>query len=193
MNSQKILVIVVAFVTINSFKLFLACDNFSDTFHFSPLDMRLKLEEAIHNDMGFSVNLARFFHNKVAFSINQIFINYLHFWDVKFGVIFFSIVGYCGIFFGFWYLIKTNSQYKWYVLAMLLLLPLIEVFRTPASYQMRLIFLAISFLFLSIFGVWQFVKNQKKKAVVLLILLVVLSLWYQMILQSDAFLNCFKK
>lgn len=189
---KKLLILIAVGIEINSLRLFLSCRDFSGQFHFSALDMRLKLEEAIHNDVGYSTNLARAFHNKAAFTANQVLVNYLHFWDIRFGAIYFSLVGYFGIFSGFWYLAKRKGKFSRILLILLLILPFIEVFRLISEFQIRFLLLSIPYLLLSVYGLWQFIRTNKKKGLITIVILVVLSFWYQSVFSNDVFLNCDK-
>lgn len=190
---KKILISIILLVELLAFRLWFACEKLADSFHISFLDDRLKLEEAIHNDTGYPIQLYRFFHNKVAFTINQVFVNYIHFWDIRFGVMLFSIIGYFGVFIGFWYLTKVKNKYKWVIFAVLLLIPLIEIFLLPISYQLRISILVIPYQVLSMFGYWQFIKMHRRRAVVFIVILILISIWYQAAFHNEIFFNCVRR
>jgi hypothetical protein len=188
---NKLLLAVILLIQLNSLKLWFYCRDLADTFHFSTLDMQLKLQEAISNDVGFEPLIVRIFHNKVIVSINEIFKQYIHFFDIRFGAMFFSLVGYFGIVLGFYYLIKVKMRYRRLVLAFFLLLPFLEVFRLISNFQIRFIVLVVPYVFLSVFGLSSFLVANKKGGAKALVMLIIVSIWYQFILQSDISINCF--
>jgi hypothetical protein len=174
-------------------KFWLICSSFVDFFHFSSIDMHLKLDDLINNDKGFSTLSVRFFHNKIAFFVQEVFSSYLRFWDIRFGVVFFSIVGYFGILCGFWYLIKSRTRYRWLIVAIFLLLPFLEIFRLIPSFQISFIILAGSYDVLSLYGILGFVRSYKRLGLLLIAILMLISIWYIHALPLEMFLNCLKK
>lgn len=189
----RITIILILFIEIWTTKLWLICSKFADFFHFSYFDLQLKIEDAVHNDKGFPSSIARFFHNKISFFVHDVFSSYMRFWDIRFGVVFFSIIGYFGLFCGFWYLLKSNIKYKQLIVIIYLLIPFIEVFRLIHSYQLNLILLSFPYQILSIYGIWSFLSQHKKRGLALVVLLLILSIWYIYALPQDILLNCFKK
>ncbi|HUQ85030.1 MAG TPA: hypothetical protein VM077_01790 [Candidatus Limnocylindrales bacterium] len=190
---KKILLTIFILYELNTFRMWNACRDFSDKFHFSYPQMGLRLEDAVHNDIGFSPELVRLFHNKPVFFVNSIFSNYFHFWDIRFGVMFFSIVGYFGIFCGFWYLVRSKFKYKLMMLALLLMLPLVEIFGGSISYDARLILISFPYLVFSIYGIWGFMRDKKGKGVLIVLGFLILSIWYQYVFSGDIFFDCVKK
>ncbi len=180
-------------VELNTLRFWWVCRDLKDPAHFISQNTKLKLKAVIDNDVGYSTLLARFFHNKIEFTINQIVISYLHFWDVSFGVRFFSLCGYLGIFFGFWYLVKSKLWIKKILIAILLLLPFVEVFSLISNFQVRVVVLALPYISLSIYGWYIFLNEYRKKGLIILAIFIILSLWYQYALLSDIFINCIKR
>lgn len=190
---KKIIIFIIFVIDAWTTMLWLKCAKFADFFHFSSLDMRLKLEEAVHNDKGFPSLYSRFFHNKVVFFAKEVFANYFHFWDIRFGVVFFSIIGYFGILCGLWYLLKSKTRYRWLVIIVYLILPFIEVFHSIEPYRLRLILLSVPYYAISLYGIWQFLKFHKDKGFWIVIVLVVFSIWYSYALPKEILLNCLIK
>lgn len=192
MKFKKIIISIIFLLELFVAKLWFACRDFSDSFHFSYPKMNLDLLGAVNNDQGFSTAIVRFFHNKPLFLFNQIFARYLHFWDIRFGVMFFSLAGYFGILAGFWYLTKTKNKYKLLIFAALLFIPFIEVFSLPLEYKFRFVILSLPYQLLSIFGYWQFTKLHQRRAILFLTILISLSIWYIGVFQKDIFFSCLK-
>lgn len=189
---KRIIIFCVFIIELVSLRSWFVCSDLINKFHFSSFDVTLKIQEAISNDIGYAPLLARFFHNKLTFSINAVMASYLQFWDIRFGVMLFMLVGYFGIFCGLWYLISSKYRYKWLVFIFLLLLPFIEVFHMFQLYQLRFVLLVLPYFSVSIYGIWQFMKAHKKKVQVILIILIVSSIWYNIVFSKDIFLNCIK-
>ncbi len=89
-----------------------ACRQFNDIFHLSFFDNKIKIEEAIGNDKGQPFLLTHFFYNKITYTPEQLFEKYYLFGDIRFGFLFFSIVGYFGIICGFLYFISKKEKNK---------------------------------------------------------------------------------
>ena len=70
---KVILVSLILILQIVSLKPALGCRDFSSYFHFSSYDLKLQIEDAVHNDVGIPLWQARFFHNKLTFFILDIF------------------------------------------------------------------------------------------------------------------------
>jgi hypothetical protein len=187
---NKVLLIIIIFVELNSLRLWMECQKFADRFEFSSFDVFLKLKEAINNDIGYSTYLVRFFHNKIALTLNQLTIKYLYFWDINFGVLLFSFIGYFGIICGFWYLVESKLKLKWIILITLLLLPFIEVLKIFNPFQLRFILITAPYFIFSLYGLWQFMKFKGKKGGIFIIVLILMGIWYQLVLQKDIFQNC---
>jgi hypothetical protein len=188
---RKIIIILSLFITLYALNEWRVCTDFTSPIHFSSLDMKLKLEEAIRNDVGYEPVVARTYHNKLNFGAMVILNSYLRFWDIRQGVLLFSIIGYLGIFLGFWYLIVSKNKIKWPLFAVLLLIPFIEVFHFPIAYHIRLGLLTVPYMIFSVFGLWNFLERDKLLRVGLLIILAILSFWFLDVFKSEIFSYCF--
>jgi hypothetical protein len=169
----------------------LSCQKLADRFYFSPFDSQLKTGELVHNDAGYSTHIVRFFHNKLSVYGSELFDRYLQFWDIRFGAYFFTIVGYFGILYGFWYLIrKDHKSYKtWTIIIVLLLLPFIEILHVNIPFIARLLILLVPYYIFSLFGIWQFLKKHKKYGVLIISILILLSAWYIFAFEKDILKN----
>jgi hypothetical protein len=189
---KKIVTIIAFIVGVFYLRQWFLCVNFADPIHFSAFDMSLKLQDAIHNDIGFGTNTVRIFHNKLALGAILISNSYLHFWDVRFASLLFSPVLYFGIWCGFWYLTQSKTKHKWFILAFLLLLPFVEIFKIGLHYFLRLGIITLPLIILSLFGLRKFIEKDSMKRTLLITILIIFSVWYLSVFGSDIFLNCFK-
>jgi hypothetical protein len=188
---NKILTAIVLLIEIVTGSFWITCQKLSDRFYFSSYDVVLKIDELVHNDVGYATYTVRFFHNKLPLYSIEIINRYLQFWDLRFDVLYFSIVGYFGILYGFWHLLrKENKSYKtWAVLIGLLLLPTIEIFHLILPFAARMVVLFVPYYLFSLFGIWQFLKKHKRLGLFVVIGLILLSIWYTAVFQKEIFRN----
>jgi hypothetical protein len=192
----KILTILVALIEMFAIKLWLSCNSFNEAFHFSAFDVKLKVEEQVRNDVGYGVEIVRFFHNKAIVGASELLNKYLFFWETNFQALFFSLVGIFGIWCGFWYIITSKQKriYKWVIVSGLLLLPFIEIFSISLPFIARLVLLWLPYALFSLYGLWQFLKHTGIKGLIIVMLLLALSVWYLLALQGDIFtIFCYNK
>jgi hypothetical protein len=187
----KICIIIIFLIELATGSLWIRCQKLADRFYSTNLDSQLKLDELVRNDIGYSTYAARFFHNKILVFGSEIINKYLQFWDIRFDVLFFTIVGCFGILYGFWYLLsKKNKTYKsWIVILVLLALPFIEIGHISLPYQVRIGGILLPFYLFSLFGIWQFIKQHKRFGAAIVMILIIISLWYMLVFQKDIFRN----
>lgn len=159
------------------------CTSFSDQFHFSSLDLNLRLIESIHNDVGVPITEVRLYHNKPVGFVFDIFNSYLQFWNVLFLASFLSLAGVFGLAVGFYsFFTKKKNVFLWLLFGYLLLVPFVEIFGfTKLPYLLRLVLIAIPFVVWSMYGYWNLLK-EKKLGIKWIIGLLFVSLWYQLAL-----------
>jgi hypothetical protein len=188
----KFFIIGILFFEIFLISLWLPCQRIFEKLYFSSFDVLLKLDESIHNDIGYNTFLARFFHNKIIVSSTEIVNKYMLFWDIRSGLLLFSIIGYFGILYGFWTLLtKEKKTIKlWLAICILLLLPLIEIFNLPIPRVIRFVITTGPLYLFSLYGLWQFSIRYKKHGFIILILLAVISIWYFLVMQHDITTYC---
>lgn len=189
--TTKLLITLIILLEFATGSLWIRCQKLADKFYANGLDAQLKLEEAVRNDVGYSTVAARFFHNKINVYMTEFLNTYIQFWDIRFDVLFFSIVGFFGILCGFWYMLTNKKKtYKtWLLLVVLMVWPLIEIIRVPLPYWIRIIIILIPFYVFSLYGLWQFLKHHKLLAPVVIIVLIVISAWYLLVFQTEIFMN----
>jgi hypothetical protein len=173
-------------VTLNSW---LLCKNFTDIFHHSSINLNLQIEDYVHAEKGTSLVMTRVFNNKIIDSLINLLRFYFQFWDIRFGSNWFSIVGYFGIFAGFYYITVNNKKkfIHWTLLILIILLPWIEILIEPhVSLIVKSLYLWVPFILFSMYGIYQFLNHGKiKTRVVILLLLILFSLWWLAYLQYD--------
>lgn len=176
------LLIIAAVIEFLTMKAWFICQRFTDLFHMSSINIGLQIEDSVHSEKGTSLLLTRLFTNKVVDTVFDLFRMYLQFWDIRFGASWFSLIGYFGIFAGFYYIIsnKKKQWYHWAVLLVILLLPLIEVLKEPhVSLVIKSFYLWVPFCLLSLYGMYQFlIHGNKKRRFFFFIILVILSIWW---------------
>src|SRR5579863_7973021 len=97
---KKIIIIFTAVIEFATLQAWFICEKFTDIFHYSSINLAYQLDDYINPFSGFPLWFVRLFHNKfVEISINFLRF-YFQFWDVRFGSIWFSLIGYFGIFVG---------------------------------------------------------------------------------------------
>ncbi len=194
---KKISVISVFAVELLFMRQWFLCKRFKDYIHFLSTNQSLYLEDLTHGNKGESIILIRLFHNKIIVFITIFSKYYLRFWDERFALNLFSIVGYFGIILGIYYLINRNfknKKYLWIAFIFLLILPLFEIIFEPViNFTYKIIFLTLPFQAFSLFGIWQFLKEDKNNLrLIIIFCLIFVSMWWISVLQPDAYNYCVK-
>jgi hypothetical protein len=170
---------IIEFITVRAW---FVCNNFTDFFHLSSVNIKLQIEYYVHSEKGTSLFLTRLFNNKLIDSLFDILRVYLQFWDVRFGASWFSVIGYFGIGAGFYYIFSSKKKrfYHWLMLLVILFLPWIEVIAEPhVSIFIKSIYLWLPFCLFSLYGVYQFlIHGEKKRRISVFIILALISLWW---------------
>lgn len=175
---KKLAILIIGIIELLFLKQWLACVRFGDHFHFSALDLKLRLIEAVHNDSGVPISIVRAFHNKIVGTLIDIFNNYTQYWSIAFLVNLLSFVGAFGLICSIWYLFqKRYDKWVWALFAAALIFPLIEILATynsPFVFQLGLI--TIPLVALSFVGWREFLAGKSKFRYVVFAILVTLSL-----------------
>ncbi len=179
---KKNIIILTAFTELLTLQGWFVCQRFTDIFHFGSIDVVFQLGTYINAFKGKPFWLIRLFHNKLVQDPINFLRVYLQFWDVRFGINWFSLIGYFGIFAGFYYIIsnKKKKMYHWFVLSMLIIFPCIEILLAPqVSLQIKSIYLWLPFTVFSLYGIYQFLSygNFKKRVWIIVSLLIISMLW----------------
>jgi hypothetical protein len=188
-----ILVAGIEYITLRSW---LVCKAFTDVFHHSSVDLKLQLLDYVHTEKGTSLLLTRLFNNKFDIGFFDYVRFYLQFWDIRFGSIWFSLIGYVGILFGFYYLFseKKKTLYHWIALVIILILPLIEIIIEPhVSILIKSSYLWLPFILFSLYGSYQFLSHGNlKKRLIIICAIVLLSILWLAFLPNDMPRYCVK-
>lgn len=191
MKLKKILITFIAIFYAFSIYAQVNCNKPVETLHFTVLDANLKLMEGINNDAGYNTYAARFFHNKAQVYITEFFNKYLHFWDIQFGILVFSLIGYIGILYGFWQLaVKKKNHDRLFYFVLALFLPMFEIFQVPASSELRHILIFVPLGVFSLYGVWKFLVLHKRFGFQFIFILLFLSIYLMYIFYNDARIYC---
>lgn len=177
-----LIIVITAIIEVLTLKAWFVCKSFNDFFHLSSINIKLQIEDYEHSEKGTSLLLTRVFTNKPIDTFLDLFRIYLQFWDVRFGVSWFSLIGYFGIFAGFYYIAcnKKRRYYHWIMLAAILLLPWIEVIAEPhISLLVKSIYLWVPFILFSFYGLYQFLNHgNRKKRLILFVIIALISIWW---------------
>ena len=186
---KKLILIAFLVIMMLSLKEWLTCHNFRDENFFSFYNLKLTLEDAIHNDVNLPITIIRFYHNKLTAFISDSLSKYLLFWDIKFLTHLLSPVGSFGLILGFWHLRKfRGSETIVFInLLIILLLPLMEIFLKPTIiFPLKIIVFAFPFQTFAYFGLSRSLSKQKdKKVYLLLTLLIWVSIFWILVLKSE--------
>lgn len=174
---KKIILVITAVIELLTLNAWFACESFTDIFHYSSINLMYQLEIFINPLKGTPIWFVRLFHNKFVQIPSNFLRFYLQFWDVRFGSIWFSLIGYFGILAGFYYIVsnKKKKMYHWLALLILIILPCIEIIFAPhISIPLKSLYLWLPYAIFSLYGVYQFLihGNTKKRAVVIFLLLI---------------------
>lgn len=138
------------------------CKNFTDLLHHSSINLNLQIEGYVHAEKGPSLFMTRMFNNKLIDNLIDLLRFYLQFWDVRFGTNWFSLLGYLGIFAGFYYIFsnKEKTIYHWLILIVLSLLPWIEIILEPhIAILLKSLYLWLPFSLFSLYGIYQYITH----------------------------------
>jgi hypothetical protein len=171
------------------------CARFTDRFHFSPFDLQLRLIESIHNDSGVPLVLVRFFHNKLIGTLLDIFAIYTRYWELSFLVNIVSFLGIFGFFAGIYYFQRkySGNRILWFLLVVIFFMPFIEVLAHPKfGLSMKLFLYYLPLNILVLFGIWHYVSCKQYWVLRLLslVILIVISLWWNMVMNPVAMKYC---
>lgn len=158
------------------------CKNITNYFQLSSVNIPMQIEDYQHAEKGTSLLLTRLFTNKFTDSVLDILRLYLQFWDIRFSASWFSLIGYFGIGAGFYYIIANKKKrfYHWLIVAVILLLPWIEIFKGPQiSIMIKTIYLWLPFIIFSLYGIYQFLTHGKiKKRLWVVLIILIVSIWW---------------
>lgn len=189
-----VLLIIIAVVEFFAIKSWFACTRFADFFHFSLLDLSLRIDEASHNDVGIHIAVVRTFHNKALGAFVDSYKIFLHYWDILFLANFVSIVAVIGTLLAVWYLFQKNSQ-KRYVIALFLFLiiaQVTEIFLKPnINFVIKAFCLFIPLLIISLIGWNEFIKQNKKRCIWVILVLCFVSIWWLLTFNQAISTYCF--
>jgi hypothetical protein len=171
---------VIEFVTVRAWS---SCTDFtSNFFHHSSINLTLQIESYVYGEKGTSLFLTRVFSNKIIDGLLNYLRFYLQFWDIRFGGSWFSLIGYFGIFAGFYYIFanKKRRLYHWIMVLVILLLPWIEILIEPhISVMLKSIYLWVPFCLFSLYGIYQFlIHGDKKKRLIIFLIVAIVSIWW---------------
>jgi len=180
--TKSIIVILSAIVEVLTLQAWFICKAFTDIFHRTSINLALQLDDYIHADKGTPLLFTRLFHNKLIQIVFDYLRFYLQFWDVRFGSNWFSLIGYFGIFSGFYYILanKKKKIYHWIAVIIILLLPFIEIIGEPqVNIVIKSVYLWTPFILFSFYGLYQFLShgNRTVRFIVVLLLLLISFLW----------------
>lgn len=156
------------------------CPGFADNFHFSSLDLGLRLTESIHADQNTKLWMVRFFHNKADGIIFDIFGAYLQHWNLSFLSVFISFAGMLGLAAQFYYFFaKKKTLLLWIFFTFVVLMPFVEVFNVFRNFPfpIHLLLVALPYLIWSMFGYFNFLQDKKVNMWIIFGVLIA-SLWF---------------
>lgn len=161
------------------------CRDLETQFHYSPLDLRLRLIESIHNEQGQSALITRAFNNKATGTVLDMLRHYLHYFDLQFLALFISPLGIFGIGYVLYLSFTKTNKWLFLILGVLLVIPFIELINVFGASNLKLFLLAPYFA-VSLYGIWSFVshKDSVKRSILIVILAVGSILWIS-VLQED--------
>ena len=197
MGNMKIfkiaLLIGIFFLEVSVLKPGLNCRNFSGEFHFSLLDLRLQIEEAIYNDKTIPLFWVRFFHNKATFFVLDIFRRWLMSWDVRFLLSYLLPMGVFGFGYGIWISLRTKKSYLSPFIFYLIFAFLVEVVFAPKfKFLIKIFSLILPCQLFSLFGWWQFLKAREIKVLLFATGFFLISFWWQRVFPYEFMNFCVK-
>lgn len=185
-----ILVTVVLFLTFFSWK---ECVDFKDFIKLSSINIPLHLEDLVHTDTGMNPLMVRAFHNKVIDFFLIVLRKYLLFFDIRFGINLFSIVGYAGLMSAVYFVSinwkKLSLLFKSYII-FALILPLIQIIFEPhMRFDTRIVIFYVVYSGLIVYGLSNILKKGTLGKVALLVL-IFLSVWWLLAMKSEVANYC---
>lgn len=180
MKKKYLLLLILLVVQLFAVIHWLPCRGFPDNFHFSSLDLELRIIEGIHSDQNVPLWMVRAFHNKLIGTTFDIFGAYLQFWNVSFLAGFISLAGIVGIGAQFYYFFaQKRTIWLWLLFGAVLLMPFAEVLNLAKSlpFAIRLGLVSLPYLVWSMLGYWQFFREKKVNMKIIYAVLII-SVWY---------------
>lgn len=189
----KILTLIVAGIELLTIKLWLICTDFRSMMDMSSVNIKLQLEDYIHNDTGSSMLLIRFFHNKLTGLVVNMLDKYLKYWDIRFISNIFSLVGVFGMVAGIWYLLHANiaKKYKIFFFCILIVWPIPYVLHgISLTFTYKIFIFYFPYFILSLFGIWSYLRSNNRYAYIVVILLSFISVWWFLLLPREISYFC---
>ncbi len=196
MKIRNLFILLIIFIQALSLKTWLSCKNFLDYYHFSLTDLTLQVNYALMSDGDESIIVAHLLHNKLVQFVLDIYKRYLHFFDLQMIITLIGFLSLVGLVLGIWYLVNSKKKNIFVIVFALLIFvfPLIEIiFNLPFPFILKIIFITIPMLMVSIYGHYHFIWEKNIRIVILVyLLLITLSLLWLFILPEQAFKYCIK-
>lgn len=190
---KTILLALIILVEIFTIKSWFVCNKFADFFHFSLLDLSLRVDEAVHTDGGVTVAGVRLFHNKAIGTMIDVFRDFLHYWDIVFLENFLSLVGVVGILFAFWYLFQKSKK-KPYIIAIFLfvvVIQFVEIFLMPnVNFSIKAVLLFVPLAIITLVGWNEYIEKNKKIGMWVTLIICFISIWWLLVFQDNIFSYC---
>lgn len=186
-------IVLIAIIEILAMRSWFICNKFAEFFHFSLLDLSLRIDEAVNNDGGFSLFAVRFFHNKALGTFFDAYRNLLRYWDILFFINFLSIAGFIGLIFVAFYFFqkKRIRRYALPIFIFVLFMELLEIFFRPnISFLLKVICLFIPLFILSLLGWREYIGEHKKTNIWFVILVCVISIWWLLLFNKNILEYC---
>ena len=161
------------------------CKALQDAFYFSSYDVELKLLDFINKDTGLPIIVTRIFHNKVVVSIIELYRHYISYWDIGFLNISLGLIGVFGLSAGIYYAFSRRSKLSISVFGLAVLIPfLFEVLNPNLPFILKIIFLILPLLTLSVYGISTFLSTNSRWRFLTVFILCLISLWWFFVFQD---------
>ena len=169
------------------------CTHFQNRFHFSSLDLKLRINEAVGQDKGIPLFITRLFHNKIIGIYFDTFKYFIEYFDIRFITALLSLAGMISFFYGIFALFKSgDKRLTFLIFTLLFIVSFVEIFlNPPIPFNYKIVLLALPYQFISLYGIWKFSQTDKRPIYIVGILgLLILSIAWLILIQKDLTYYC---
>lgn len=186
---NKLIIITLLFYLITTTGNWFSYQGFNKNYYFSESNLKLKLTDAINNDINTPFFFIRSYHNKFTFTVMEVARIYLMYWDIIFLVALLSPFGVFGFIMGLWYFTyyRYRSKLLLSVIVLICVFQTIEIFIKPdIIFPIKILIFSLPYQLVSYFGISRMIiKREQKKIYIILLIFIWLTIIWKYSLFSD--------
>lgn len=170
-----------------------SCTNYNGNFHYSPNVASFHLNELISNKDQVSIFEVRFFHNKIAVLLFDIFSRYIQFFNIFYLINILGLAGLFGLLY-FYFLFFTQKIKNIFVKIFgifMLLFPFLEIFQlTKQIFFLKMLLFILPYQIAAFIGFMSFFKQKRSISYSIYFILLIISIGWIIVFQNELLSFC---